>query len=1114
MKTINIFKTFLLSLLLTFGLGVGAQVTTYPHTSDFEGSLGDWVNSTGDNGDFTVDANGTPSSGTGPSSAQSGSYYVFTETSPNTTWGGQIWLECRYDFSTITGANIDFWYHKYSSNGGTNGPGSLALDVFDGASWTYDVFRDDVNNADAWKNVNIDLSMYDGRPNVILSWTVYVTTPQGWQCDIALDNIVVAGAGGGTPTCATITYEQDFETGSTGMTGTSGSQSSFGLTAAAANASLLGLHLQGNTSSSWSSSYSTGALAFANSPTHIATASRDICASTDPTVTLTFDKAQTHSYNANYCWFRLTINGTPVPDIFGNIYFNSTNGPHKTCEYDLSAYAGQDFTVAWEGCMKYHYQYYNEGDNIYIDNIAITQTTGGTAPTAPGTISGNDYPNTGQTGLTYSVVADNNVTTYVWATPVGWTIASGQGTNTITVLAGSIDGDVSVYGTNTYGQSAPSTLALKSAELERTFPYASDFENEAQHSATAGNNGFRFVANGWRNVDGDDGDWRADAGGTPSSGTGPGDGSSSGQADHSPGTAAGKYLYVESTSPNFPSKEFHLWSPPFDLTVMAVPTLTFWYSMYSASGAQMALQYSVDNGTTFEPINLAFMCTTTYTNPVIYQNMGPTWRQGFVDLSSIQSQNNVMFRFLIQTGTSYDSDICLDDIKMVDAAATSVSVGENITLGSSAYSGAYGLVLDGSSAQTITPAGQNVANITINNSNGVTLNGGDLKVDGVLTLSSGVFNTSTHKVIISSSTANSLVGGSNTAYINGNLRRHLASNTDTYAFPIGNGTGTANYQKVDLINGSLTGVTYIDASTADMTGGSNLELSPANAQWNGTVLLEVYDKNWTLTPDVQPSGGTFGVNLYLNGLGGGTIADDEFTILKRPTGSTTYAAWDAFNSTTTIPQAGAPGRTIASGYMRKDGFTSFSDFGGGGGGGGPLPIVLTSWGAEIIGSSASLEWTVESQVNNDFYTLHKSLDAEQWEEVARIPGAGTVNQTMHYQIFDENPYVGQSYYRLMQTDYDGRFEIFNMVGVFWDKPIALSINPNPVEEVLTLYLSETLRGVTHVTIFNTRGQRIYGKSFVGNWRVLELDVNEYKKGYYLLDVDHNHRKGTLKFIKE
>ena len=152
MKTINIFKTIFLSLILIFGLNSTAQVATFPHSSDFEGSMGDWLNVLGDNGDWSIINKATPSSGTGPLAAQSGAWYVFTETSNNTTWGGQIWLECRYDFSALTDATIDFWYHKYSSNGGGNGPGILSLDVFDGASWTYDVFRDDVNNANAWKN--------------------------------------------------------------------------------------------------------------------------------------------------------------------------------------------------------------------------------------------------------------------------------------------------------------------------------------------------------------------------------------------------------------------------------------------------------------------------------------------------------------------------------------------------------------------------------------------------------------------------------------------------------------------------------------------------------------------------------------------------------------------------------------------------------------------------------------------------------------------------------------------------------------------------------------------------------------------------------------------------
>jgi len=216
MKT-NKLTTLFFTLALIFGLGATAQVTTYPHTSDFEGSLGDWVNVLGDNGDFTVDANGTPSSGTGPSIAQSGSYYVFTETSGSATWGGQIWLECSYDFTTLLDPTIDFWYHKWASNHPGNGPGILSLDVFDGASWTFDVFRDELTSEDAWKNAVVDLSQFGGRPGVILSWTVWVVTPQGWQCDIALDNIVVngAGGGGGPPTCATIPYTQDFETGST-----------------------------------------------------------------------------------------------------------------------------------------------------------------------------------------------------------------------------------------------------------------------------------------------------------------------------------------------------------------------------------------------------------------------------------------------------------------------------------------------------------------------------------------------------------------------------------------------------------------------------------------------------------------------------------------------------------------------------------------------------------------------------------------------------------------------------------------------------------------------------------------------------------------------------------
>ena len=942
-----------------------------------------------------------------------------------------------------------------------------------------------------------------------------------WDCTDGGGNTIAMGVYGETNVgvgacpaaivCAPLDYSQNFESGTTQMTATTGAGSIIAIDAASANSSTYGLHLQGNTYTGWSSAYSTGPDAFNNSPSHIASVSREICAPSLPTVTLTFNKKQIYTYNANYSWFRLTVNGTPIADINGETYFNGSNGTWQQMEYNLSSYTGTNFTVAFETCNKYYTGYTTVGgggDASFIDDIIITQTAGLSPPSVPGVISGNSYPNSGET-VTYTINPVTGADSYTWSAPTGWLIISGQGTTSVTVITDDNAGSISVTATNTAGTSAAQTLTVTSAVLVTSYPYGTAFENESQHSTTASASGFSFVVNGWRNVTGDDGDWRSDAGGTGSSGTGPGS-SSTGQSDHNPGTSSGKYLYIEASTPNYPSKVFYLWSPPYNLTSLNSPTLTFWFSLQSASGASLALQSSTDNGTTWSN-NIPFMCTSVCSNSAINSNMGSGWRQGFIDLSSYSSQSNIMFRFVGTTGTNWDSDVCLDDIKLVDAQLTSVNVSENITLGSNAYDNAYSLTLNGSAAQTIYPAGYNLSNIIINNTNGVTISGGDLNVDDNLTLTDGILNTGENKVIISNTNANSVSGGSTTSYINGNLRRYISNNTDTYEFPIGSGTGTGNYHKVDLINGSLVGVSYIDVSVGDMPVGSYANL---NAYQMTSPLIEVFDKQWQLTPNSQPTGGTYGVNLYLNGVSGGFMQDDNFTIIKRDDNSTTWADWDTYESTTSIPNEGQPGRTLSSGYGQKSGFTSFSLFGFGGTGGSALPIDLISFTGELVSGNVELEWVVASQINNEYFKIEKSLNCEQWEEVSRIPGAGNSNTQMDYKIYDEKPYDGISYYRLSQTDYDGKSETFNPISIIYDKPIKLSINPNPVKEELHLYLEETLRGVTNLTIFNTKGQKVYNKSFIGDYKVLHLNVDRYKKGYYLLEVDHNQRKGTLKFIKE
>jgi hypothetical protein len=97
--------------------------------------------------------------------------------------------------------------------------------------------------------------------------------------------------------------------------------------------------------------------------------------------------------------------------------------------------------------------------------------------------------------------------------------------------------------------------------------------------------------------------------------------------------------------------------------------------------------------------------------------------------------------------------------------------------------------------------------------------------------------------------------------------------------------------------------------------------------------------------------------------------------------------------------------------------------------GGPLPIILNSFVAEPYYGNVQVEWEVASQVNNDYFSLYRSIDCLSWELVETMRGAGNYNANISYTLLDRNPYTGISYYKLTQTDYDGTIETFNPIAV-------------------------------------------------------------------------------------
>lgn len=90
----------------------------------------------------------------------------------------------------------------------------------------------------------------------------------------------------------------------------------------------------------------------------------------------------------------------------------------------------------------------------------------------------------------------------------------------------------------------------------------------------------------------------------------------------------------------------------------------------------------------------------------------------------------------------------------------------------------------------------------------------------------------------------------------------------------------------------------------------------------------------------------------------------------------------------------------------------------------PLPIDLLDFWLEPIKEGLRVGWLTASETNNAYFTILRSQDLRHWKSLGTLDGAGDSNRVRAYSFDDEEIPEGLWYYRLMQTDYDGKYELF------------------------------------------------------------------------------------------
>lgn len=166
-----------------------------------------------------------------------------------------------------------------------------------------------------------------------------------------------------------------------------------------------------------------------------------------------------------------------------------------------------------------------------------------------------------------------------------------------------------------------------------------------------------------------------------------------------------------------------------------------------------------------------------------------------------------------------------------------------------------------------------------------------------------------------------------------------------------------------------------------------------------------------------------------------------------------------------------------------------------------LPVTLLDFTAKPESFTVTVNWTTASEINNDYFTIERTLNGTEFEPLTRINGAGNSNALIHYSWVDEAPHGGLSYYRLKQTDFDGKFSFSDLAAVNINRRYTdFKVFPNPVKanEKLNVVIGETASKEILIVVVDMLGNEAYSK-------VIVPDKN---RGAFVIDIEKRLNPGV------
>jgi len=179
-----------------------------------------------------------------------------------------------------------------------------------------------------------------------------------------------------------------------------------------------------------------------------------------------------------------------------------------------------------------------------------------------------------------------------------------------------------------------------------------------------------------------------------------------------------------------------------------------------------------------------------------------------------------------------------------------------------------------------------------------------------------------------------------------------------------------------------------------------------------------------------------------------------------------------------------------------------------------LPLTWLNINGQVQNNSAVIKWSTATESNTSRFEIEHSTDGSKFIPVGTVTAAGYSALPRQYEFVHLLPEPGKNFYRIKQTDHDGKFSYSGVVTLINNNnnKNTFSISPNPARDFIQLNVN--MAKPATVSIYTIEGKLLLQRYLSPGNRPPGIDISTLAPGMYMLRLQTSESLTTSSFIKQ